>query len=205
MSAGTKVACIGRTRHRVGRDGRRRECRRDRGRAATRGHPGDHCDLGRARQGGRRRGGRRGGAGEIPGLARDCAGETEDGVGAGLTAFPAWSGSGPGVEAIRSGWAKRVEAAMASAPRKNIQEKGPACAGPSLFLGRKHPTEDTKNVTQTVATVVAEMSHSQLKFSSGYRGRCGVQSLDSAMGFRSRAGLAAPSSESNSYPRTPQA
>jgi hypothetical protein len=35
MSAGTKVACIGRTRHRVGRDGRRRECRRDRGRAAT--------------------------------------------------------------------------------------------------------------------------------------------------------------------------
>jgi Bacterial extracellular solute-binding protein len=60
---------------------------RDTARAAARGYPGDHRDLGRARQGGQCRGGRRG-AGEIPGLARDCAGETEDGVGAGLTAFP---------------------------------------------------------------------------------------------------------------------
>jgi hypothetical protein len=43
--------------------------------------------------------------------------------------------------------------------RAGRKEKGPACAGPSLFLGRKHPTEDTVNVTQAVAVVVAEMSH----------------------------------------------
>jgi hypothetical protein len=43
--------------------------------------------------------------------------------------------------------------------RRLTQEKGPACAGPSLFLGRKHPTEDVMNVPQAVRLVVAEMSH----------------------------------------------
>jgi hypothetical protein len=47
------------------------------------------------------------------------------------------------------------------------QEKGPACAGPSLFLGRKHPTEDPMNVPQAVPLVVAEMSHLQRKARRG--------------------------------------
>jgi hypothetical protein len=46
------------------------------------------------------------------------------------------------------------------------KEKGPACAGPSLFLGRKHPTEDAMNVAQAVCLVVAEMSHRRCKVSA---------------------------------------
>jgi len=46
------------------------------------------------------------------------------------------------------------------------KEKGPACAGPSLFLGRKHPTEDAMNVTQAGCLVVAEMSHRRCKVSA---------------------------------------
>jgi hypothetical protein len=57
-----------------------------------------------------------------------------------------------------------------------------------LFLGRKHPTEDTKNVTQTVATVVAEMSHSQVKFPCGDEGMVPGPIAEFDMGSRSRAG-----------------
>ena len=51
------------------------------------------------------------------------------------------------------------------------KEKGPACAGPSLFLGRKHPTEDALNVAQAACLVVAEMSHIRRNASAARAGK----------------------------------
>jgi hypothetical protein len=69
---------------------------------------------------------------------------------------------------IRSNSASILKRESSAKPcAKKEQEKGPACAGPSLFLGRKHPTEDPMNVPQAVPLVVAEMSHLQRKAPRG--------------------------------------